>query len=104
MSIEISWPFLIPCLSALLVLVCLGIFIKHHAFHRVLIIMDISATLPAFVPGHGEMKMALPNCALMGVPYGPPKAISLFYIQIYFGLFFLIFHKLNLLKWKSKSG
>ncbi len=104
MSFEIAWSFLIPCLTALLLLICMSIFIKNNIYLRILMIIVASVTLPAFVPGHGEIKGLLPNCALLGVPYTPPKVISLFFIQLYLGILGMVFYKLKLLRFKPKNG
>ncbi len=58
---------------------------------KILLVLTCSLTLPAFIPGHGEIIVALPNAALFGKFTTLTIGVGLFYVFIYSCFLFLIF-------------
>ncbi len=65
---------------------------------KLFFVLMSSLLLPAFIPGHGEIVIALPNGALFFKSSSLTWGIGFFYVLIYFSLIFL------LLKNKSKNN
>jgi hypothetical protein len=70
---------------------------NHHAKPYFIFLLSLCGALllPAFIPGHGEIIMALPNAALFTVFNSMAWGVGLFYLVINF---FISYAALNIIK------
>lgn len=67
MRLETDFTFLLYCLIGLILVLLLAKTSMPQKYHRDLLALMMALTLPAYIPGHGELVMLLPNAALFAV-------------------------------------
>ena len=86
MSIEFQWPILITLLTMYVV----GFFAldKLKSFRRYFLCLVAALAMPLIVPGHGEIKAAIPCSSMFLTPYPQAWGVAGFFIVINFGIAF----------------
>lgn len=67
MRLETDFTFLLYCLVGLIIVLLLSKTAMPQIHSRRLLALMAALTMPAFIPGHGELVMLLPNAALFAV-------------------------------------
>jgi len=96
MRLELNIPMLIVLLIGSIAL--LAIYRKQKSRKlptKILITISISLLLPAFIPGHSEIVIAIPNGALFGKLTTLAWGIGLFFMLVYSWILHVILNKNN---------
>lgn len=92
MRVEADFTFLAGFLVAIVIVLLLSKTSIPRSLYRKLLALVVALTLPAFIPGHGEMVLLLPNGALFAVASIPAKIAGLVFTLInYFIAWFFLF-------------
>lgn len=93
MRLELDNELLFICSGAFIL--TLWFFTKHCHSRKVAIIASslvAALTMPAFVPGHGEIVVLLPNAALFAIPNAFTWGLGFVYLIINFILCLILFN------------
>jgi len=82
MRLETDPTFFIYCLIGLIIVLLLSKTAMPQKYYRHLLALMAALTMPAFIPGHGELVMLLPNGALFAVSSTPAIVAGLIFTVI----------------------
>ncbi len=93
MRLEIDYNLLMWCIIGAFVLFGLAKMALHKKPYKPILALMVAFTMPAFIPGHGELVILVPSGALFGVSSTTAKVSAISFTVINFIISWFLLYK-----------
>ncbi len=94
MRLETDYNILIWCVIGIFIVLLLSKSAMPKKPYKILLALMVSFTMPAFIPGHGEIVMLLPNVALFGIASPIAKVAGIIFTVINYFIAWLFLYRI----------